>query len=241
MVESNLLLKQKAGYAAVDFAESGMVIGLGTGSTAVWAVRRLAELLRKGELTDIMAVATSTATDEEARKLEIPMTTLESFPQVDLTIDGADEVDHDLNLIKGAGGALLREKIVAQASRRLIITVDEFKLSSRLGDKQSLPVEVIPFGWKTHQQFLEDLGAEVRLRVGTGEKVFVTDQGNYILDCRFGPIQDAIVLAGRLKARSGIVEHGLFLMMATDLIVAGSKGVDHYSAPHKFTDGPSRP
>ncbi|MFO7644643.1 MAG: ribose-5-phosphate isomerase RpiA [Desulfosarcina sp.] len=241
MVESYLLLKQKAGYAAVDFVESGMVVGLGTGSTSVWAVKRLAELLGKGKLADILAVATSTATEEQAGKLEIPVTTLESCSHVDLTIDGADEVDYDLNLIKGAGGALLREKIVAQASRRLIIVVDESKLSSRLGVKQSLPVEVIPFGWKTQQEFLEDLGAEVRLRIGTDEKAFVTDQGNYILDCRFGPIQDAIALAGRLKARSGIVEHGLFLRMATDLIVAGSKGVDYYTARHKFTDRPSRP
>ncbi|MFO7962976.1 MAG: ribose-5-phosphate isomerase RpiA [Desulfobacterales bacterium] len=234
MAESNLLLKQKAGHAAVDFVESGMVIGLGTGSTAVWAVRRLAELLRKGKLTDILAVATSTATDEEARKLEIPVTTLESCPHVDLTIDGADEVDHDLNLIKGAGGALLREKIVAQASGRLIITVDESKLSSRLGNKQSLPVEVIQFGWKTQKQFLEDQGAEVRLRAGPDKKAFVTDQGNFILDCLFGPIQDATGLSGRLKARSGIVEHGLFLRMATDLIVAGYKGVDYYSAPISY-------
>ncbi len=227
LAEPALLLKQKAGDAAVYFVASDMIVGLGTGSTTVWAVRRLAELLDRGKLTGILGIPTSLATATEARQLNIPLTTLENHPQVDLTIDGADEVDPDFNLIKGGGGALLHEKIVAQASRRLIIAVDESKLSSRLGEQWAVPVEVIPFGWKSQQRFLEDLGATVCLRTGADETVFMTDQQNYILDCRFEPIHDAIQLAEQLKGRTGIVEHGLFLKMATDLIVAGSKGVDH--------------
>jgi ribose 5-phosphate isomerase A len=227
MEESALLLKQKAGQAAVEFVQSGMVVGLGTGSTAIWAVRRLAELLGRKKLTGIVAIPTSVATERQARKLRIPLTTLEAHPQVDLTIDGADEVDPRLNLIKGAGGALLREKIVAQASRRLMIIVDASKLSSQLGERRAVPVEVVPFGWKTQQQFLEDLGAAVCLRNGKHGKAFVTDQGNCILECRFEPIRDVFALAQQLKGRCGIVEHGLFPGMATDLIVAGSQGIDH--------------
>lgn len=240
MVESALPLKRKAGEAAVNFVQSGMVVGLGTGSTAIWAVRRLAELLDRGELTDILAVPTSTATATEARELGIPLTDLEAHPHVDLTIDGADEVDPDFNLIKGGGGALLREKIVAQASRRLVITVDESKLSSQLGEQWAVPVEVIPFGWKSQQQFLEDLGAVACLRTRADGEVFATDQQNYILDCRFGPIHNADELAGRLKGRTGVVEHGLFLRMATDLIVSGSKGVRLLTGPESTSDPPWR-
>ena len=224
--EHALRWKQKAGEAAVEFVASGMVVGLGTGSTAIWAVRRLAERLRRQELTDIIAVPTSQETELEARRLEIPLTTLESNPQVDVVIDGADEVDTDFNLIKGGGGALLREKIVAQAGRRLIIVVDESKLSLRLGDRWALPVEVIPFGWKTQLSYLENLGARVNLRRDPKHNVFITDQGNYILDCRFGPIHTASKLAQSLKTRAVIVEHGLFLQLATDLIVAGPKGIE---------------
>ncbi len=223
--------KQKVGQAAVDYIVSGMVVGLGTGSTAVWAVRRLAERLRRRTLRDILAVPTSRETEQEARRLEIPLTTLETHPQVDVVIDGADEIDPDLNLIKGGGGALLREKIVAQAGRRLIIVADASKLSSRLGVRWALPVEVIPFGWKAQQSYLEDLGATVDLRHDTNHIPFKTDQGNYILDCRFGPIHDASELAQKIKMRTGIVEHGLFLRMATDLIVAGPEGIAHRTAP----------
>ena len=233
-------LKQEAGSAAVDFVQSGMVVGLGTGSTAIWAVRRLAELIQSKKLVGIVAVPTSAATEAEARKLKISLTSLEAHPSVDLAIDGADEVDPDLNLIKGAGGALLREKIVAQASKRLIITVDESKLSSQLGEQWPVPVEVVPFGWKTQQQFLEDLGAVVKLRTRPDESIFMTDQHNYILDCRFGPIGNGVGLAQNLKNRTGIVEHGLFLNMATDLIVARPSGVDHHKSRGPFsTDHPA--
>lgn len=230
-------LKRKAGEAATAFVRSGMVVGLGTGSTAVWAIRQLAKLIATGKLSAIVAVPTSEATAIEARRLEIPLTSLEDSPLLDLAIDGADEVDVDLNLIKGGGGALLREKIVAQAAKRLIIAVDESKLSARLGKQWPVPVEVISFGWKTQQQLLEDLGATVSLRNGPDGSVFVTDHGNYILDCRFGTIDTAAELAQKLKNRTGIVEHGLFLKMTTDLIVARSNGVDHYKGSSPLSNG----
>ncbi|MGD2178729.1 MAG: ribose 5-phosphate isomerase A, partial [Anaerolineae bacterium] len=142
-------LKRRAAERAVDFVASGMVVGLGHGSTTVFALRRIAELLQQRELQDILGIPTSTHVERDARKLGIPLTTLEEHSRIDLTIDGADEVDDDLNLIKGGGGALLREKIVAQASRREIIVVDQTKLSPTLGIQWPVPVEVVPFGWRS--------------------------------------------------------------------------------------------
>jgi len=223
--------KQQAAEYAVGFVESGMVVGLGTGSTAVFAVRRIAALLQSGQLRSIRGVATSLRTEAEARRLGIPIADLEAHPTVDLTIDGADEVDPSLNLIKGAGGALLREKIVAQASRREVIVVDATKPSQRLGTHQPLPVEVVPFGRGSLRRFLESLGARVTLRETGPGQPFVTDQGNQILDCAFGPIADPIALAHELDARAGIVGHGLFLGLATDLLVAGEHGVEHHTPP----------
>ncbi|MEZ4658389.1 MAG: ribose-5-phosphate isomerase RpiA [Caldilineaceae bacterium] len=219
--------KQRAAEHAATFVESGMVVGLGTGSTAIHMVRRLGSLLNAGHLRDVVCVATSSQTEAEARKLHIPMTTLEAHPVVDLTIDGADEIDPQLNAIKGGGGALLREKIVAQASRRVIIVVDESKPSPILGTQWALPVEVIPFGWGTQQAFLKDLGANVSLRSGSDGQPFQTDQGNLILDCGFGPIDQLDQLNELLNRRVGIVEHGLFLGLITDLIVAGGEGIRH--------------
>jgi ribose 5-phosphate isomerase A len=220
-------LKQQAAERAVEYVDSGMVVGLGHGSTAILAVHRLAELLRTKQLDDVVCVPCSVQTETEARKLGVPLTTLEEHPEVDLTIDGADEVDPNLDLIKGGGGALLREKIVAQASRREIITVDETKLSPVLGIKWPVPVEVIPFGWGSQAQFLESLGAKVNPRRDTGETLFKTDQGNLILDCNFGPIPEPALLAHELEKRVGIVEHGMFLGLATEVIVAGQKGIRH--------------
>jgi ribose 5-phosphate isomerase A len=220
-------LKQKAGWYAVDFVESGMVLGLGHGSTAVFAVRCIAQLLREGRLRDVLGVPCSRQVKAEAQELGIPLTTLDQHPTVDLTIDGADEVDPDLNLIKGGGGALLREKIVAQASRREIIVVDESKLSPALGTHWPVPVEVAPFGWRTQSAYLESLGAQATLRVENDGTPFRTDQGNLILDCQFGPISDPARLAARMNQRAGIVEHGLFLGLATDVIVASAGGVRH--------------
>jgi ribose 5-phosphate isomerase A len=159
--------------------------------------------------------------------LGIPLTTLEDHPEVDLTIDGADEVDPNLDLIKGGGGALLREKIVAQASRREIIIVDETKLSPVLGMKWPVPVEVIPFGWGSQAEFLKSLGANVNPRLDRGKTLFKTDQGNLILDCNFGPIPEPALLAYELDRRVGIVEHGMFLGLASEVIVAGEEGIRH--------------
>lgn len=219
-------LKQQAGEAAAALVESGMVVGLGTGSTAIFATRRIAERLRSGELKDIVAIATSKATDAAARDLGIPLLDDALPTGVDITIDGADEVDPALNLIKGGGGALLREKIVAQATRREVIVVDDSKLSPRLGTRWALPVEVVAFGWKSQAGFLEALGATVVPRRSDGD-LFRTDSGNIILDCHFGPIPDAHTLAHALAARAGIVEHGLFLDIAQDVFVAGADGIRH--------------
>ena len=220
-------LKQEAGGRAVDFVESGMVVGLGHGSTAIFAVRCIAQLLREGRLQDVLGVPCSRQVEAKARELGIPLTTLDQHPTVDLTIDGADEIDPDLNLIKGGGGALLREKIVAQASRREIIVVDESKLSPALGTHWPVPVEVTPFGWRTQSAYLESLGAQATLRIENDGTPFRTDQGNLILDCHFGPISDPNQLAARMNQRAGIVEHGLFLGLATDVIVASAEGVRH--------------
>ena len=219
-------LKQQTAEYAVTFVQSGMVLGLGAGSTAVFALRRIGQLLAEGTLRDIIGVPCSLQVEAEARRIGIPVTTLDDHPRLDLTIDGADEVDQDLNLIKGGGGALLREKIVAQASQREIIVVDEGKLSPHLGVKWAVPVEVIPFAWRAQVRFLEGLGARVVQRQRDGE-AYRTDQGNFILDCGFGPLTDPARLACQLAERAGIVEHGLFLGLATDLIVAGVSGVQH--------------
>jgi ribose 5-phosphate isomerase A len=219
--------KQIAAERAVGLVQSGMVVGLGTGSTAIFATRRIGALLRDGTLRDVIGFATSKATEDEARALGIPLLGDDLPRPIDLTIDGADEVDPQLDLIKGGGGALLREKIVAEASRREVIVVDESKLSPALGTRWPLPVEVIAFGWRSQARFLEELGARVTVREAARGTPFRTDQGNLILDCAFGPIADKQALAQRLGARPGIVEHGLFLGLATDLIVAGTDGVRH--------------
>jgi ribose 5-phosphate isomerase A len=225
--EHSLQLKQQAGEYAVQFVKSGMVIGLGHGSTAIFAVRRIAELLHKGRLENILGVPCSRQVEEDARQLGILLTTLDEHLVVDLTIDGADEVDPDLNVIKGGGGALLREKIVAQASRREIIVVDESKLSPALGTHWPVPVEVAPFGWRSQAAYLESLGAKPVMRLNSDGTAFKTNQGNLILDCHFGPIPDPAQLVAQMNERAGIVEHGLFLGLATDVIVAGVEGVRH--------------
>ena len=219
-------LKRQAGEYAATLVQSGMVCGLGSGSTAIFATRRIAERLRTGDLKDIAAIATSRATGMAARELGIPMLTDDMSSAIDLAIDGADEVDPSMNLIKGGGGALLREKIIAQATRREVIVVDERKLSPRLGTHWALPVEVLDFGWRSQARFLEGLGAVVTPRMRAGD-LFRTDQGNRILDSGFGPIADPAALAARLSARAGIAAHGLFIGLAHDLIVAGAGGVRH--------------
>ncbi len=219
-------LKKRAAYRAVELVRSNMVVGLGHGSTTAFAIEKLSQLLQSGELSDIVAIPCSLDVERHARRLGIRLTSLEAHPVINLTIDGADEVDNQMNLIKGGGGALLREKVVACASQREIIIVDRSKLSAKLGTRFALPVEVVPFAWTIEKRFIEGLGAEV-IRRG-GDTAFQTDQGNYILDCRFPPIDDAPQLARFLNERAGIVEHGLFIDLVTDLIVADEHGVHCY-------------
>jgi ribose 5-phosphate isomerase A len=227
MTGSQQTLKQMAGEYAVRFVESGMVVGLGHGSTAIYALRKIAVLLGSGELQDIAGIACSLEVEHQARALGIPLTTLEAHPVIDVTIDGADEVDPACNVIKGGGGALLREKIVAQATRREIIVVDASKLSQKLGTTWAVPVEVVPFGWQTQGTFLTSLGGKPEIRCAADGSLFKTDQGNLILDCDFGPMDDLAGLDRALAARAGIVAHGLFLGLVSDVIIARTGGVEH--------------
>ncbi|MCJ7736805.1 MAG: ribose-5-phosphate isomerase RpiA [Anaerolineae bacterium] len=222
-------LKEQAAVKAVELVEPGMVLGLGEGSTARFALQHIAQRLAEGKLHDIVAVPCSRWVEQEALALGIPLTTLSDHSVIDITIDGADEVDPQLNLIKGGGGALLREKIVAQATRRQIIIVDNSKLSPALGTRWAVPVAVARFGWQSQARYLEGLGARVNLRVDENGVPFVTDDGNLILDCNFGTIARPDELAHRIKERTGIVEHGLFVGLTTDLIVASANGINHIS------------
>ena len=220
-------LKRKAANRAAAFVKSGMVVGLGSGSTANLATRRIGERLRSGEIKDIVGIPSSKRTEKLATELKIPLVGFDEKQQIDLTIDGADEVDPDLNLIKGGGGALLREKVVAQASRQNIIVVDDSKLTSRLGTTWAVPIEVIVFARCTETSFLSSLGAIVSIRSRPDGSHFITDQNNMILDADFGPIADPAKLALQLNERAGIVEHGLFLNLASDVIVAEASGIRH--------------
>jgi ribose 5-phosphate isomerase A len=220
-------LKQEAAFRAVEFIESGMVVGLGTGSTAKFAVDRIAERLNSGELSDIVGIPSSIRTENQARELGIPLVGFDEQPRIDVTIDGADEVDPDLNLIKGGGGALLREKVLAQASRRNIIIVDESKLVPKLGTTWAVPVEVIPFACRTEDIFLRSLGGDPLRRTDKGGAPFLTDQNNMILDTNFGPMSDPHPIAAGMNERAAIIEHGLFLNLATDVIVAEKEGIRH--------------
>ncbi len=216
--------QKSAAEYAVCYVESGMVVGLGSGRTAAFAVRRIGQLLRSGRLKRVRGVPTSRAVEGLARELGIPLTTLDSVTEIDVTIDGADEVDGHLNLIKGRGGAFLREKIVAWATRCEIIVVDETKLVDRLGTRAPVPVEVVPWGRPVASRALSDLGARPVLREEAGEPVR-TDEGNLILDCHFAGIDDPQGLAQAIDAIPGVVEHGLFLGMASMVVIGGRAGV----------------
>jgi ribose 5-phosphate isomerase A len=223
--------KQQAAEQAVELIQSGMTVGLGTGETATYAIRRIGLLLRAGKLEDIVGVPTSLETAAEAVRLGIPLLEDSRALPADITIDGADEIDPQLNLIKGRGGAMLREKIVAQTSRRVVIVADDSKLSQSLGTRAALPVEVVPFGSRYQTEYLKQFipQAQISFRMGPDGSPVRTDQGNFILDCFTGPIEDPAELATRIQARAGVVAHGLFLKLATDLIVAGPTGIDHRS------------
>jgi ribose 5-phosphate isomerase A len=221
--------KQQAAERAAELVATGMVVGLGTGGTALYAIRRIGARLRQGDLEDIVAVPTSAATAAEARRLGIPLLDEARAGPADITIDGADEIDPGLDLIKGRGGALLREKIVAQTSRRLVIVADESKLSPVLGTRAPLPVEVVPFGWRSQMEYLAALSPSARVsrRTAAGGEPVTTDQGNFILDWVTGPIERPERLARQIQDRAGMVAHGLFLGLATDIVVAGASGVEH--------------
>lgn len=225
--------KQQAAERAVGLVQSGMTVGLGTGETATYAIRRLGALLRAGTLEDIEGVATSLATAAEAVRLGIPLLEESRATPTDITIDGADEIDPALNLIKGRGGAFLREKIVAQTSRRVVIVADHSKLSPALGTSSPLPVEVVPFGSRYQLEYLKRLipQAQISFRMAPGDSPVRTDQGNFILDCVTGPIEQPEELASRLQTRAGVVAHGLFLGLATDVIIAGPSGIEHRTRP----------
>ncbi|KAF8732149.1 hypothetical protein HU200_016116 [Digitaria exilis] len=223
-------LKRLAAVRAVEQVQSGMVLGLGTGSTAAFAVAEIGALLAAGKLEKIVGVPTSKRTYEQALSLGIPLSTLDDHPHIDLAIDGADEVDPDLNLVKGRGGALLREKMVEAASDKFIVIVDETKLVDGLGGSGlAMPVEVVQFCWKYNlvrlQELFKEEGVEAKLRL-EGDKPYVTDNSNYIVDLYFKtPIKDALAAGKEIASFEGVVEHGLFLNMASSVIIAGSDGV----------------
>lgn len=221
--------KARAGRRAAAMVDDVRVLGLGTGSTANAFLEALGERRARGELDQLVGIPTSRKTERLARRLEIPLSDLTRHPDVDLTVDGADEVAADLGVIKGMGGALTREKIVAVASRRLLIVVDESKLVGRLGETAPVPVEVIPFGRAAVERRLQALGARTRLR-RVGEEVYLTDQDNVILDCHFAAGIDAPrALALALDRIPGVVTHGLFLDMVDQVVVAGPEGVRELS------------
>ncbi len=219
--------KQRAAESALEFVQGGMIVGLGTGSTADFFLEALAEALKSGRLSDIRGVPTSRQSERRAEQLGIPLATLLQCPHLDVTVDGADEVAPNLDLIKGLGGALLREKIVAQNSRKLVIIADASKSVTKLGGKSLLPVEVTPFGHEIQQAFFTTLGATPALRRKADGELFVTDNGNHIYDCRFGDgIADPPALERALKSRAGIVETGLFLGMASVALIADQGRVE---------------
>lgn len=231
-------LKQMTGYKSVDdHVESGMVVGLGTGSTAYFAVERLGQKLKSGELKDIIAIPTSERTREQAESLGIPLCTLNEKSVLDVAIDGADEVDPNLALVKGGGGALLREKMVEVMAKKFVVIVDDSKLCKGLGPGFPLPVEITPF---CHMHTLRTIaalpsvaGCEAVLRMGSsstnkpdGDEIAVTDNGNYIVDLHFKePIKDVNKAAEELKNTVGVVDHGLFVDMSYQVIIAGKDGI----------------
>lgn len=213
--------KKVAADKAISFIRDGMMVGLGTGTTAYWAIEGIGRRLKEEGLK-IRAIATSNRSEEQARSLGIPIVSFASVGQIDITIDGADEADNHLNLIKGGGGALLREKIVATNSGQLIIIADERKLVKNLG-KFPLPVEVVVFGWEKTFQKLKLLGCVPVLRMDK-DKPYITDNNNYIIDCSFGEMGDPVKLHNDINFITGVVDNGLFINLATKLIIGMENG-----------------
>lgn len=219
-------LKRAAAREAVGLVESGMRLGLGTGSTVAHFLDLLGDRVRSGEVADVVGVPTSIHTRERCGELGIPVGELHELAPLDLAVDGADEVDPSVNLIKGMGGALLREKMVAAEARRFVIIADERKAVSRLGERSPVPVEVVPFAWQVHVPELREMGAEPVLRRDPSGEPVRTDNGNMILDCRFpSGLEDPASTDRRLRARPGVVETGFFLGMAALAFLAGEGGV----------------
>jgi ribose 5-phosphate isomerase A len=218
-------LKKQAAEKAVEQVKSGMVLGLGTGSSAKYATMKIGELWRAGKLTDIVGIPTSESTAALAGEYGLPLATLDEYPVVDLAIDGADEIDPHLNLIKGLGGAHLREKMIESAAKKFIVVADGSKVVEKLGTRAPVPVEIVQFCWKATARWLASLDCTPALRGGESQP-FITDSGNYILDCAFPHgIDHPSELAATLKSRPGVVEHGLFLGMAAEAIVATPDGI----------------
>jgi ribose 5-phosphate isomerase A len=220
--------KQAAAQAAIDLVEDGMLVGLGTGTTAAFAIAALGRRVRDG--LRVAAIPTSEHTAAHAREVGIPLTSFAEHQQLDITIDGADEVERaTLHLIKGHGGALLREKIVASASARLVIIADGSKLVDRLAT--TVPVEVVPFGWQATQRRLVALGATPTPRVAGDGKLFVSDGGNVTLDCAFGAIADPQALERAIRSIVGVIDCGLFIGLASQVILAEAAGIRHLHRP----------
>jgi ribose 5-phosphate isomerase A len=223
--------KKIAAGKAIEYIRGGMTLGLGTGSTAYWAIQGIGDQVKNG--LSVRAIATSMQSEALALELGIPIVPFAGIDHIDITIDGADEVDQHLNLIKGGGGALLREKIVASATEFYIIIVDESKIVPQLG-KFPLPVEIVPFGWEMTMQRLKKLGCVPVMRMTADRQPFLTDNQHYILDCSFGPIADPASLHGQVSGITGVMEDGFFIGMA-DVVVVGSAGGDTrvlHSAQH---------
>lgn len=215
--------KKQAAHRATEFVQDGQIVGLGTGSTTKFAIEGIADRVRNG--LRITGIATSVATERMAQELGIPLANLNDVPAIDITIDGADEVDSSLNMIKGGGGALTREKLVALASSKRVIIVDDRKLVSTLGQSWPVPVEVLQFAWTRSALMLNALGCTAHLRK-SGETPFETDNGNYILDCRFGLIRNPAEMEKSIKLVPGVVECGLFIGVADVLIIGFNDHVE---------------
>ena len=215
-------MKKLAGEKSVEFIEDGMILGLGTGSTVEYMLKKLGEEVKKG--LKVKGIPTSMHTKKVAKECNIPLTTLDENPEIDLTIDGADEVDSELNLIKGGGGALTREKLIAYHSKKEIIIIDDTKVVKALGIDFPLPVEVLKYGWSSTKKTLEKFGCEIELRQIMNEP-FITDNSNYILDCDFERIDEPEQLEKDINCIPGVVENGLFIGLADEVIVGSKQGL----------------